>query len=345
MVDGDDVVRGLAVRVEDGEVEVGLDEVVVGDVVGELPAAHGVQFVGVAGAQLEVVAGVDVDKDVARLVAAVILDVVLDAVGFEGAVERGVEGEVGTVLDFLFHGEDAGAGEAALHGRAEVVGLIKGQAVLQLALAVYDGVGLRLDAREVDVVAELDVKLEACLFGHCDGHQVRLGDGAADVDAGGEGARGVEVDVTLGLVGGGGDEGCQKAVAVEGEDALAAGGVAVAEGDGMTAAVAAGHLDVDGVVGAVDPVVFVVVAVAGIEGIGEDGKLLLGGGVGDIHLDSAGDVAALAVAGEDVYARGDVEAVFKAGGGACLYRGAGGLVDQRHCGRIAVHLYLHRVGL
>ena len=325
--------------------EIGLDEIVVGGVVGKLPCAHAVQLVGVALLQDEVVARVDVDEDVAGLVSSVVLHAVLDAVRGEGFVERHVKVEVGTLRDVFFHREIAAACKAALNGRAEIVGLVEGKAVFELALAVDNGFGLRLYAREVDVVAEFDVELEISLFGHRNCDHVGLGDGAADVDAAGERCRFVKVYIALGLVRIRGNEGNVEAVAVEGEDSLAAGCRAFAQGDYLLHAFAAEYLDVDVVVGAIDPVVIVLVAVGGVDGVGEHRYLLDICRVAHLDLDCAGYVVLCTFGGEDITAGSDVEIIFYAVGRAGFDCGAGGLIDQRHCRRSAVHFYLYGVGL
>ena len=137
----------LAHRVQHGEVEVGLDEVVGGDAVGELPVAHGQDVVGVADvSQQQVSALVDVEEDVSHVVAFIAGHVVVDELRVLGR-EVGIgESQLGTFLGVTTHGEDTGLGILAFLADTVVILLLVGQLEgIDLSSAIGDdALGLHL---------------------------------------------------------------------------------------------------------------------------------------------------------------------------------------------------------
>ena len=283
--------------------EIRLDEVVVGGVLGELPCAHGVGEERIADVEVEVSLLVDVDKDVAGLEAFVGLHVVLDRLGPERLIVRFCKHQNRAFGNILVHGEISALSELAGHRCAVVVDLTVGKAVDEHSEITFDYLFHRVYPCEINEVEELHVELESGVFGHGHGKVVRLRYGTADIDVARECSLLVESQIPLVGMGFRRNERAGIRVAVEGKECLATCGHALAERDRMVDTLAAVDFDVDRIIAVVDSPCRSVGFVADVCREGQHGDLLLYG-IAHTDVDSSVDgLAVFGVAGDHVIAR------------------------------------------
>ena len=115
----------LSVQIDDGEVEVGLDEIVAGNAVDEFPVAHRQDVVGVAYvSQLQVSGGIDVQEQVAYIVATIRSYIMVDVFRVFCREILVGEDELRTCCLVTTHGEDAGLRQFAFLAYTIVVLLL-----------------------------------------------------------------------------------------------------------------------------------------------------------------------------------------------------------------------------
>ena len=333
ILDLHDALIRLAVEVDDGEVEVRLDEVVGSSAVGELPVAHRQDVVRVAhAAELQEAGGVDVEEEVAHVVAAVGGHVVIDGLG-ASRLHVGIgEGERGTLCLVAAHGEDAGLRQLAFLRDAVVVLLFVSKDVVIDRAAVGDA--FRRFFLELHEVSRLGANEAGGSRRHRDAVRVAhrgLGlYGSVEVD----GACVAYRQVTFCLTGFGGNQVEVVGVAVEDEEHLVAAGVLTNRGVHRLAFLR-GNQEVQTVVGAIDPICVLHTHLGGIDGEG--------GVVGiDVELDGAAHRFAVGSrCCQEIRAGSGLEGVLVAGGLAHTHAFAGRNVDQR-LNQLAFRIHCHR---
>ena len=323
----------LAIEVDDREVEVRLDEVVGSDAVGEFPVAHGQDVVRVAHAsELQVACRVDVEEEVAHIVATVGGHIVVDGLGATRLHVGIGEGERGTLCLVAAHGEDAGLRQLAFLRDAVVVLLFVSKDVVIDRAAVGDA--FRRYLLELHEVSRLGANEAGGSCRHRDAVRVAhrsLGlYGVVEVDGTRIGGR----QVALGLTGFGGNQVEVVGVAVEDEEHLVAAGV-VAQRGVHRLAFLRGNQEVQTVVGTIDPIGVLHTHLGGIDGEG--------GVVGiDVELDGAAHRFAVGSrCCQEIRAGSGLEGVLVAGGLAHTHAFAGRNVDQR-LNQLAFRIHCHR---
>ena len=324
----------LAHSIQHGKVEVGLDEVVGGDTVSELPVAHGQDVVGVTHvSQQQVSTLVDVEEDVCHVVAIVAGHVVVDELRVLGREVSIGKGQLGALLGVAAHGEETCLRVLALLAYTIVVLLLVGQLEgVDLAAALSsDTLGSHL--LELHEVGRLGAEEEVGAGGHA--HAVAIAHGSLGINGSVEGHRACvgSDEVALGLTRVRGNEVEVVGVAAKDEEHLLARSIFAHRGIDHSAFLRR-HLEVEGIVGAIDPV-----SVLHCDLRREDGE---GGVVGiDVELDGATHGLAIGGGGgQQVSAVGSIEGVLRAIGFTYGHRLIGRSIDQR-LDELALRVHCH----
>ena len=295
----------LAVQVDDGEVEVRLDEVVSSDVVGKLPVTHGQDVVGVAHAvELQVACCVDVEEEVAHIIATVGGHVVIDGLGATRFHVGIGEGKRRALCLVAAHGEDAGLCQLAFLHDAIVIDLLVGKDVV--IDRSFVGNAFRHYLLELHEVSRLGANGEGCPCRNRDAVGVAhrsLGiDGRIEVD----GARVACRQVAFCLAVGRRNDVEVVCVAVEHEEHLVPIRVLAHRGVHYVA-LPISDFEVEGVVRAIRPTAVPYVHFGGVDGEG--------GVVGiDVELDGAAHCATVACGGsQQVGTVEGIKGIFVAG--------------------------------
>ena len=327
------IVAGLAVLVNHGVVEVWLEEVVVGDVVNELPRAHAQDVVGVTHVHLHETLLVDVDEDVAGLIAAVGLVAVVDLFGVTVVIAcRQIEGghlslvEVGRELAGVRQAARQPGAEVVLKAIAQAVGVNLAAASGLHVLGLYLGEGRKMGLFHTHEETGLGRHRHAVVQPH--------GNGAAGRGVEGHSAAPVEVYIALFGTGGRGDELGIVAVTVEhGEGALVLQIYTGSDDTGITHL--AGNANFHIVVRTEGPVT--------VGGVGRAGEYSEIGSIAEhIQFDGAVDGGAVGGVGrEHIGALVAGERVLVGGRLTHFHGSGGGLVDERHRLGDIVHRHGH----